>query len=111
MPILILTARDALDSRVEGLDSGADDYLVKPFEFDEMLARLRVLAGRGPAPRGKVLRGGAMRMNIDTRTVTRSGRQIELTPREFDLLAALVDPLLGAEEEQFVLIAIEEPGM
>jgi two-component system, OmpR family, response regulator MprA len=90
VPILILTARDALDSRVEGLDSGADDYLVKPFEREELLARLRALLRRRP-PRGSAfLVVGDLRLNPDTRQVFRGERELELTAREFELLEHLM---------------------
>ena len=89
-PILILTARDALDSRVAGLDVGADDYLVKPFERQELLARLRALLRRRP-PRGSAfITVGDLRLNPDTREVTRAERDIELTNREFELLEYLM---------------------
>ena len=82
IPILILTARDALESRVEGLDAGADDYLVKPFERQELLARMRALLRRRP-PRGSApLRVGDLSLNADTHEVARSARTIELTQRE-----------------------------
>jgi two-component system response regulator MprA len=90
VPILILTARDALEARVEGLDSGADDYLVKPFERDELLARLRALLRRRP-PRGSAFMVvGDLRLNPDTREVTRGDRVLELTAREFELLEHLM---------------------
>jgi DNA-binding response OmpR family regulator len=90
VPILILTARDALEARVEGLDSGADDYLVKPFERDELLARLRALLRRRP-PRGSAyLVVGDLRLNPDTHQVTRGDRDLELTAREFELLEHLM---------------------
>jgi DNA-binding response OmpR family regulator len=90
VPILILTARDALDARVEGLDSGADDYLVKPFERDELLARLRALLRRRP-PRGSAyLVVGDLRLNPDTHQVLRGDRDVELTAREFELLEHLM---------------------
>jgi DNA-binding response OmpR family regulator len=89
-PILILTARDALESRVEGLDSGADDYLVKPFERQELLARMRALLRRRP-PRGSApLRAGDLSLNADTHEVLRGERAIELTQREFELLEYLM---------------------
>jgi two-component system response regulator MprA len=88
--ILMLTARDAIDARVEGLDSGADDYLVKPFERDELLARLRALLRRRP-PRGSAfLVVGDLRLNPDTHQVTRGDRELELTAREFELLEHLM---------------------
>jgi two-component system, OmpR family, response regulator MprA len=90
VPILILTARDALEARVEGLDSGADDYLVKPFERDELLARLRALLRRRP-PRGSAyLVVGDLRLNPDTHQVVRGDRELELTAREFELLEHLM---------------------
>jgi len=86
VPILMLTARDSLEARVEGLDSGADDYLVKPFERQELLARIRALLRRRP-PRGSAsLVVGDLRLNPDTREVYRGDRPIDLTSREFELL-------------------------
>jgi two-component system response regulator MprA len=90
VPILMLTARDALESRVEGLDSGADDYLVKPFERQELLARLRALLRRRP-PRGSAsVVVGDLALNPDTHEVNRGEREIELTQREFELLEYLM---------------------
>jgi two-component system response regulator MprA len=90
VPILILTARGELGDRVVGLDSGADDYLVKPFERQELLARMRALMRRRP-PRGSAaLVVGDLRLNPDTREVTRGEREIELTNREFELLEYLM---------------------
>jgi two-component system, OmpR family, response regulator MprA len=90
VPILILTARDALDARVDGLDSGADDYLVKPFERDELLARMRALLRRRP-PRGSAFMVvGDLRLNPDTREVLRGERRLDLTAREFELLEYLM---------------------
>ena len=90
VPILMLTARDAVEARVEGLDSGADDYLVKPFERQELLARLRALLRRRP-PRGSAsLVVGDLSLNPDTHEVTRSDRVVELTQREFELLEYLM---------------------
>jgi DNA-binding response OmpR family regulator len=90
VPILMLTARDALESRVEGLDSGADDYLVKPFERQELLARMRALLRRRP-PRGEAnLVVGDLTLNPDTHEVRRTDRDIELTQREFELLEFLM---------------------
>jgi two-component system response regulator MprA len=89
-PILILTARTDTDDRVEGLDSGADDYLVKPFERQELLARMRALLRRRP-PRGTAaLAVGDLRLNPDTREVYRGDRPVELTNREFELLEYLM---------------------
>ena len=90
VPILILTARDGVDARVEGLDSGADDYLVKPFERQELLARLRALLRRRP-PRGSAsLSVGDLTLNPDTHEVRRGDRDIDLTQREFELLEYLM---------------------
>jgi two-component system, OmpR family, response regulator MprA len=90
VPILILTARAETDDRVEGLDRGADDYLVKPFERQELLARIRALLRRRP-PRGSAsLIVGDLRLNPDTREVSRGDREIELTNREFELLEYLM---------------------
>jgi DNA-binding response OmpR family regulator len=90
VPILMLTARDALESRVEGLDAGADDYLVKPFERQELLARLRALLRRRP-PRGSAsLVVSDLSLNPDTHEVKRGDRIVELTQREFELLEYLM---------------------
>jgi DNA-binding response OmpR family regulator len=90
VPILVLTARDAVEARVEGLDAGADDYLVKPFERQELLARLRALLRRRP-PRGQAALSVAdLRLNPDTHEVARAGRRIDLTQREFELLEYLM---------------------
>jgi two-component system, OmpR family, response regulator MprA len=90
VPILMLTARDAVEARVEGLDSGADDYLVKPFERQELLARLRALLRRRP-PRGSAsLVVADLALNPDTHEVARADREIELTQREFELLEYLM---------------------
>ena len=90
VPILMLTARDGVESRVEGLDAGADDYLVKPFERQELLARLRALLRRRP-PRGSAsLVVGDLSLNPDTHEVHRGDRAVELTQREFELLEYLM---------------------
>jgi DNA-binding response OmpR family regulator len=90
VPILVLTARDAVEARVEGLDSGADDYLVKPFERQELLARLRALLRRRP-PRGQAtLAVGDLKLNPDTHEVWRGERAMDLTQREFELLEYLM---------------------
>jgi two-component system, OmpR family, response regulator MprA len=90
VPILILTARSGTEDRVEGLDTGADDYLVKPFERKELMARIRALMRRRP-PRGSAqLAVGDLRLNPDTREVARGERTIELTGREFELLEYLM---------------------
>jgi two-component system, OmpR family, response regulator len=86
VPVLMLTARDAVGDRVEGLDAGADDYLVKPFAFAELLARLRALARRGDQERPAVLEAGALRLDPATRRAWRDGAEIGLSAKEFSLL-------------------------
>jgi two-component system OmpR family response regulator len=88
-PVLMLTARIEVIDRIRGLDGGADDYLVKPFDFDELRARLRVLVRRGPSPRAQLRQVGGLRLDPSTRVATRRGHQIELTAREFDVLEVL----------------------
>jgi DNA-binding response OmpR family regulator len=85
-PVLVLTARDTLEDRVTGLDSGADDYLVKPFAFEEVLARIRALLRRGRVSEPLRLRVADLDLDIVTRKVLRGGRGVELTVREFELL-------------------------
>jgi len=88
-PVLMLTARDALEDRVRGLDLGADDYLTKPFAFVELLARVRVLLRRGqPTPEKLVV--GELTLDCIRRKVTRSGENIELAPKEFSILEYLM---------------------
>jgi two-component system OmpR family response regulator len=87
--VLMLTARDAVRDRVQGLDAGADDYLAKPFSFDELLARLRALVRRGPAERPAVLTVGDLRLDPASRRVWRAGVEIALTAKEFTLLELL----------------------
>lgn len=89
VPVLMLTARSEVGDRIRGLDSGADDYLIKPFDFGELLARLRALIRRGPSERPPVREVGELRFDRNARTVTRAGRQADLTPREFALLEFL----------------------
>jgi two-component system response regulator MprA len=86
VPVLLLTARDAVDDRVRGLDSGADDYLCKPFSFSELAARLRALLRRRGPEHGSVLRWADLRLDTTTREVWRAETPIALTAREFDLL-------------------------
>lgn len=86
-PVLILTARDSVDDRVAGLDGGADDYLVKPFAFAELLARLRALLRRDTSGRELMLRVADLEMDLVARRVVRDGEEIEVSQREFDLLA------------------------
>jgi two-component system OmpR family response regulator len=85
-PVLMLTARDSVEDRVAGLDTGADDYLVKPFAFAELLARLRALARRGDSERPAVLSLGDLRLDPATREVWRGDTEIQLSPKEFSLL-------------------------
>ncbi len=89
-PILMLTARDAVEDRVRGLDSGADDYLVKPFAFAELLARLRALSRREPATIGNELAVGDLVIETASREVSRAGCRVELTAKEFGLLEYLM---------------------
>jgi two-component system, OmpR family, response regulator len=88
-PVLMLTARGRVEDRIRGLDAGADDYLAKPFDFGELLARLRALLRRGPAGRPPELRVGDLRVDPATHAVTCGGRRVELTAREFALLEYL----------------------
>ena len=90
VPILMLTARGTVVDRVTGLESGADDYLVKPFAFDELLARIRALLRRSQPAEGEVLRFSDLSLNTATREVTRRDKMIELTAQEFDLLELLM---------------------
>jgi DNA-binding response OmpR family regulator len=90
VPVLILTARDAVEDRVIGLDAGAEDYLVKPFAFAELLARLRVLLRRERGERETMLRADDLELDLLNRCATRAGRELPLTQREFEVLAYLV---------------------
>lgn len=90
-PVLMLTARTTLQDRLDGFRVGADDYLSKPFAFDELLARLKVLMRRGLARPVKLVSLGAMTLDIDRRTVTIGGANVTVSPREFDLLAFLTE--------------------
>jgi two-component system OmpR family response regulator len=85
-PVIMLTARDAVEDRVRGLDEGADDYLVKPFSLAELLARLRALVRRGPVERPAVLEAGDLRLDPAARRVWRGDRELELSAREFAVL-------------------------
>lgn len=89
-PVLLLTARDAVEDRVQGLDAGADDYLVKPFAFSELLARIRALLRRPPLQAGAVLRVGDLEMDVARHEARRAQRVVELSPREFALLEYLM---------------------
>ncbi len=101
IPILMLTARGAVDDRVEGLDSGADDYLAKPFDFKELLARLRALLRRPAALRPQVLRVADLTLNTASHAVTRAGKPVNLTAKEYALIEFLVlnrDRVVGREQ-------------
>lgn len=89
-PVLILTAKDAVEDRVLGLDSGADDYLVKPFAFPELLARIRALLRRGRVEQALRFKVGDLEMDLVTRKVTRDNQTLDLTSREFELLEYLM---------------------
>jgi DNA-binding response OmpR family regulator len=89
VPILMLTARDTLEDRIVGLDHGADDYLTKPFEYRELLARVRAMLRRGPKPYFDVIEVGDLRIDVKARRVTREGRPIELTAKEYAILECL----------------------
>jgi len=89
-PVLMLTARDAVEDRIRGLDAGADDYLVKPFAFGELLARLRALVRRGVSERPAVLTVGDVELDPAAHTVTRDGSLVDLSVREFSLLEFLM---------------------
>ncbi|MEX3856439.1 heavy metal response regulator transcription factor [Paraburkholderia sp. BR10923] len=89
-PVLFLTARDDVSDRVKGLELGADDYLVKPFAFVELLARVRTLARRGPPRENDVLTLADLEVDVTRRRVKRGGKRIDLTPKEFSLLQLLV---------------------
>ncbi len=90
VPVLLLTAKDSVADRVRGLDSGADDYLVKPFDFEELLARVRALMRRGAGHSGPVFQVGDLVLDPASHRVTRAGEVIELTPREFAILHILM---------------------
>ncbi len=101
VPVLMLTARDSLDDRVRGLDAGADDYLTKPFAFEELLARLRALMRRGPAITDLVIRAGAAEIDTRAHRVVVAGRQVPMTSKEYALLEYLArnaGRVVGREE-------------
>ncbi|CUR58280.1 two-component response regulator (YkoH) [metagenome] len=106
VPVLVLTARDAVGDRVEGLDAGADDYLTKPFALEELLARLRALLRRvvpDPEAEGEVLTFADLTMDVASRDVTRGGRPIELTRTEFTLLEMFLRRPRRVLERSFIL--------
>ena len=88
-PVLFLTARDTVPDKVKGLELGADDYLVKPFDFSELLARVRTVLRRGPARREEILRVADLQLDLPRRKATRAGTQLDLTAKEFALLELL----------------------
>lgn len=90
LPVLFLTARDSVEDRVAGLELGADDYLVKPFAFAELLARVRALVRRGRIPMVEALKAADLEMDLPRHRVTRAGQRIDLTPKEFTLLEFLL---------------------
>jgi two-component system copper resistance phosphate regulon response regulator CusR len=88
-PVLFLTARDSVDDRVKGLELGGDDYLVKPFAFAELLARIRSLLRRSPTRPAETLHVADLELDLVRRKATRDGQRLDLTPKEFSLLALL----------------------
>ncbi len=86
VPVLLLTARDSIEDRVAGLDAGADDYLIKPFAFEELLARLRVLLRKPQMEKSSVLKVGDLELHLNTRQVFRGGKEVVLSSKEFSLL-------------------------
>lgn len=103
-PVLMLTARDAVDDRIRGLDAGADDYLPKPFDFQEFLARVRALLRRDRIHRTRIIRLADLEIDTSQRRVTRSGIEIGLSHREYELLEALA----AHEGQVFTREAIQE---
>ena len=90
VPVLLLTAKDAVSDRVEGLDAGADDYLTKPYAFSELLARIRALLRRNGGTKSDVLKAADLEMELSTHRVTRGGVEIELSSKEFSLLESFM---------------------
>jgi DNA-binding response OmpR family regulator len=105
-PLLMVTAKDAPRDIVNGLDLGADDYLTKPFSFDELLARIRALGRRGPASTTPVLEVGTLTLDPASREVRRGAREIELTPREFRLLEVLMRRAGKAQSRDALIEAV-----
>lgn len=90
IPVLLLTARDSIEDRVNGLDAGADDYLVKPFAFEELLARIRVMLRKPASVKTNVYRAGDLELHVDTCQVFRGGKEISLSGKEFSLLRYMI---------------------
>lgn len=90
VPVLLLTAKDAVEDRVAGLDAGADDYLTKPYDFSELMARIRALLRRNSGEKSDCLTAGDLKVCLSSRTVTRGGREISLSAKEFALLESLL---------------------
>lgn len=90
IPVLLLTARDSIEDRVNGLDAGADDYLVKPFAFEELLARIRVMLRKPASVKSNVYRAGDLEVHVDTCQVFRGGKEISLSGKEFSLLRYMI---------------------
>jgi DNA-binding response OmpR family regulator len=105
-PVLMLTARDTTSDIVRGLDSGGDDYLTKPFSFDVLLARLRSISRRGPIERPPCLQVADLKLDPATRTVTRNGAAVYLTPREYALLELLLRNTGRVVTRQSILEAV-----
>ena len=111
LPVLMLTARDTVDDKVQGLDAGADDYLVKPFAFAELLARLRALLRRNLPAREVVLKAADLEMDLLARRVTRDGEEIELSNREFELLEYLLRNVNASVTREMIARDVwKEPG-
>lgn len=90
IPVLLLTARDSIEDRVNGLDAGADDYLVKPFAFEELLARIRVMLRKPASVKSNVYRAGDLEVHVDTCQVFRGGKEISLSGKEFSFLRYMI---------------------
>lgn len=111
LPVLVLTARDTVDEKVQGLDAGADDYLVKPFAFAELLARLRALLRRNLPSRELVLKADDLEMDLLGRRVVRDGVEIELSAREFELLKYLLEHVNATVTRDMIARDVwKEPG-
>ncbi|AIQ63984.1 PhoB family transcriptional regulator [Paenibacillus stellifer] len=106
-PVIMITARDGLAEKIAGLDSGADDYIPKPFDIEELLARMRSLFRRsGSVQSSRVLRCADLELDVDGRTVTRGGTVIEVTKREFEILQALMENMGRAMTREMLMETI-----